>query len=523
MVVLLVLRQGLDGSGNDGLLYVLRRDRRVVDEPALGRPLSLDLLRFGTLELVQHRRHDARLEDEVGQDEDSHEDQEHLDLCTRLRRHLDVRSTLHALPNILGLSGQLHLVATCLLEALEDSIRVASADRGPELGIENEELVFLGHGQHLLEASVDFRTHRSIGQLEIDTNEFVLSVPTRRAQCAPGRPQGPLERPGGQLTLELAVVSKRTGHHLHQALAFHSGAALANVQLVAHPASIVRVSMSRRLGKFTLHSVLAGTLALDGGVMFGVVPKELWSTEVEPDEHNRVTVASRCLLIQNSERTVLVDAGPGTRWTSTEGERYRLDPKVDILGALDGMGIDASSITDVIISHLHWDQSGGLVRDQDGTPSLTFPRAVHHVQRRNWKWAHTPSAHDRRTFRHSDLDALERSGRLHFVEGETEILDGILLVPSEGHTVGQQLVRVQDEGETILYCGDTIPTAAHVRIAWGMGYDLYPLTVIEEKKQILAEALEENWLLFLARDSRFAACSVREDMGRAVVDETFEF
>ena len=278
--------------------------------------------------------------------------------------------------------------------------------------------------------------------------------------------------------------------------------------------------MPHMLGPFRLDSVVSGRFALDGGAMFGVVPRTLWEREMAPDSCHRIPLVTRSLVIQSDRRTILVDAGPGQRWSQKAKAIYGISVEEDVVTNLAAHGIDREAVTDVVITHLHWDHVGALVQE-DGT--LTFPRAVHHVQRRNWKWAHTPSERDRRSFRLEDLDPLEESGRLHFIEGETELIEGVALLPTEGHTVGQQLVRVTGEDGTVLHCADSIPTAAHVRLAWGMGYDLYPITVIEEKKQILAQALEFGWILFFPHDPRHAACTVREEAGQVVVDRYFDF
>lgn len=282
--------------------------------------------------------------------------------------------------------------------------------------------------------------------------------------------------------------------------------------------------MALRLGRYTLEEVPAGAFALDGGVVFGVVPKVLWAEELAADETNRVRLVARSLLISTGERRILVDAGPGPRWGERPRRIYGIEPEPDVVQGLAALGVAPEDVTDVVVTHLHWDHVGGLTReDEAGRLHLTFPRAAHHIQRRNWKWAHTPSERDRKSYRPEDFAVLEESGRVHFVEGETELLDGVQLLTCEGHTVGQQILRVTCEEGTVLFCGDTIPTAAHVRIPWAMGYDLYPLTMIEEKKQLLAQALEEGWILFFEHDPRFAACTVREDGSRVVVDRVVSF
>ena len=282
--------------------------------------------------------------------------------------------------------------------------------------------------------------------------------------------------------------------------------------------------MPLSLGRFTLHEVRDGTFALDGGSMFGVVPKPLWSKQLAADERNRVPLALRCLLVVDGVRRVLVDDGIGSKWDARHREMYGIDQSAyDLDRELARAGVSREAITDVVLTHLHFDHAGGTTRMEGAERVLSFPRATYHLQRRNWKWAHQPSDKDRGSFREENFDLLERSGRLHLLEGQTELYPGIELLVSEGHTVGLQLPRITDDERSVFYCGDIIPTTAHLRASWGMAYDLYPLTVIEEKKMILAQAVEERWTLFFEHDPRVAACTVKEDNGEVVVDGVVPF
>ena len=173
----------------------------------------------------------------------------------------------------------------------------------------------------------------------------------------------------------------------------------------------------------------------------------------------------------------------------------------------------------MVLTHLHFEHAGGTTRDG----ALAFPNATYHLQRRHWKWAHQPSEKDAGSFRREDFAALESSGRLHLLEGATELYEGIHLFISEGHTVGLQLVRVESGDEALVFCGDLVPTTAHLRPTWVAAYDLYPLTVIEEKTQLLAQALEERWILFLEHDPVVAACRLKDGgKGMVMVDEVID-
>jgi glyoxylase-like metal-dependent hydrolase (beta-lactamase superfamily II) len=275
--------------------------------------------------------------------------------------------------------------------------------------------------------------------------------------------------------------------------------------------------MPYSLGRFTLHAIRDGSLSLDGGAMFGVVPRPLWEKSFAPDERNRIQLALRCLLIVDGDRRVLVDDGAGLNWDGKHRDMYGIDASATNLEVqLKRAGCTRADITDVVLTHLHFDHAGGTNRDG----ALAFPNATYHLQRRHWKWAHQPSEKDAGSFRREDYAPLESSGRLHLLEGATELYPGIHLFLSEGHTVGLQLVRVESENQTLVFCGDLVPTTAHLKPSWVAAYDLYPLTVIEEKKQLLAQAVEEKWLLFFEHDPQVAACTVKDGgKGQVMVDE----
>ncbi len=281
-----------------------------------------------------------------------------------------------------------------------------------------------------------------------------------------------------------------------------------------------------RFGRFRIAPVDGGTFGLDGGAMFGIVPRPLWEKQIPPDERNRITLATRCLLIvdESSEqrRVILVDTGIGDEFPDKEREIFDIElPPGGIKGSLSRLGFAAEDVTDLIITHLHFDHVGGAT-EPDGTGGRrpTFPNATVHVQRRMWKWAEHPTEKDAGSFRPATYGAL--ADRLHLLDGPTEIVPGLGLIVSEGHTVGQQLPFLdgEDDGK-LLYCGDVIPTRAHIRLPWIMGYDLYPLTTLEEKKLLLAQALEEDWILFFEHDAEVAACRLAERKGHVVAGEPY--
>jgi len=281
-----------------------------------------------------------------------------------------------------------------------------------------------------------------------------------------------------------------------------------------------------RLGRWRLTALLDATFAVDGGSAFGVVPRALWSRELLPDGENRIRLAARSLLAvdEAAGRRVLVDAGFGDCLEPAFAARHAVDRRGGGLpAALRTLGLEASDVTDLVLTHLHLEHAGGLARPgAGGRPELAFPRATVHVQRRAWQWAHAPSEHDRAAFRPDLLEPLAHGSQLHLVDGELELFPGFELVVSEGHTVAQQLPRIRGEGSHLTCCGDLVPTAAHLRPAWGMAFDLQPLTAIEEKKVLLAEALEDDGILLFGHDPAIIACRLCERDGHPAFREAVE-
>ena len=273
-----------------------------------------------------------------------------------------------------------------------------------------------------------------------------------------------------------------------------------------------------RLGRWEVAAVQDGTFALDGGSLFGIVPRSLWAKQAPPDPQNRVRLAARCLLAVDADgrRRVLVDDGIGTGWEPAWGGRYGVDQSGGGLEAgLRAHGLSRADITDVVLTHLHFDHAGGTVRPgPGGRPEIGFPRATIHVQRRAWQWAQAPTEHDWAEFRPECFELLTHSSQLHLVDGEVELFPDLEVIVSEGHTTAQQLPRLRGGGTHLTCCSDLIPTAAHLRIPWGMAFDLRPLTTIEEKKVLLAEALEDDGILLFGHDPEIAACRLHEKDGQ---------
>jgi len=260
------------------------------------------------------------------------------------------------------------------------------------------------------------------------------------------------------------------------------------------------------IGPYKLHVVTAGHLGLDGGAMLGIVPRPLWEKTNPPDERNRIDLAMRLLLIEGPDRTFLVDTGVGDKFNEKLATIYKTREAPLADAVVREAGFDPDRITDVILTHLHFDHAGGATRG-DGT--AMFPNARYHVQRRQFEWAREPSIKDAGSFREDDFMPLYRDDRLELVEERAEIADGIELLPVEGHTPAMQLVKVADGGQTLLYAADLVPTTSHVRTPWIMAYDVEPLETAREKQQWLGRAADEDWIVFFEHDPNTAARRIR--------------
>jgi glyoxylase-like metal-dependent hydrolase (beta-lactamase superfamily II) len=253
-----------------------------------------------------------------------------------------------------------------------------------------------------------------------------------------------------------------------------------------------------RIGSYTLHALELGNFALDGGAMFGIVPKILWEKENPADAQNRIDMRTRCLLIRDekNKRNILVDSGIGDKDDAKFRDRFKVAPYA-LDAELKKHGLTPNDITDVIGTHLHFDHMGGLTKfDNANKLTARFPNAKIWLQKRNWKHAWDPNEKDRASYLKDNFSIYDNDSRLELLDGPEEIYPGISLRLSEGHTVGMQLPLIADNKSSLLYTADIIPMSAHVRVAWVMGYDCFPVTSIQEKKEILKDCVERNTAIF---------------------------
>lgn len=277
-----------------------------------------------------------------------------------------------------------------------------------------------------------------------------------------------------------------------------------------------------KIGSFEINIVTSGYFALDGGAMFGVVPKTLWERKIKADEKNRIRLATRNLLLSSGSRNILIDTGMGEKWTEKEKAIYAIEEDAPTLKkSLKQLDKTPDDITDVFITHLHFDHTGGSTVYENDKLVPAFPNAKYFISKKNFDWAAEPSVRDQASYVKENFMPLYDQGVLTFTD--STFFDAMFeIIPVEGHTFGQQLLKISDGSKTLLYCGDLIPTSAHIPLPYIMGYDLQPMVTLAEKKEILAKAAEEGWLLFFEHDAVTPIASVKKTEKGFSADQLFE-
>ncbi len=266
------------------------------------------------------------------------------------------------------------------------------------------------------------------------------------------------------------------------------------------------LSRTTTVGSIRIHGVEAGVVQLDGGAMFGIVPKPLWERRIPADPRNRIPLALRCLLIEAPNALVLVDTGVGNKYDEKFGDIYGISNDGEPTRLEDGIrhaGFDPGDVDIVLNTHLHFDHAGGnTVLAEDGEIRPSFPEARYVVQKEELELSHLQNERIRASYVLDNIDPITEAGLWDLVEGETEITEGVRVVPTPGHTPHHHSVLIESDEETACYLADVCPTSAHIPLPWIMGYDLEPLVTLESKRGLWTRALDEDWLLAFEHDPR---------------------
>jgi glyoxylase-like metal-dependent hydrolase (beta-lactamase superfamily II) len=272
-----------------------------------------------------------------------------------------------------------------------------------------------------------------------------------------------------------------------------------------------------------LHVINTGNLKLDGGAMFGVVPKVIWSKLYPCDENNLCNWAMRCLLVEDGQRRILLDCGIGDKQSEKFFSNYYLNGDDSLEKSLAAAGFTTDDITDVILTHLHFDHAGGAVRwnsDRTGY-ELTFRNATYRTSHRQWEWAVNANNREKASFLKENFLPIQENERLSLIEKDTEIYPGIMLRLFFGHTDGQVIPLITYAGKTIVFMADLLPSAAHIPLPYIMAYDTRPLLTLGEKDVFLKEASDKGYILFFEHDLYNECCTVHETEKGIRVKETF--
>ena len=272
-----------------------------------------------------------------------------------------------------------------------------------------------------------------------------------------------------------------------------------------------------KFGDVELFVVSDGYFWLDGGSMFGVVPKVLWNRLTPSDDRNRIRLALNCLLISTDGKNVLVDTGIGDRFSEKLIEIYRIERNANLLSSLTNLGVQPADVDIVINTHLHFDHCGGNTVERNGKYLPAFPKAKYVIQEKEWYAALNTDEKTESSYRRSDFIPLEETEQLMLIDGEYEVAPGVVALVTDGHTRGHQSVLITSNSQCALYLGDLIPTVHHLKIPYTTSYDQYPVDLTRCKKEIIKKAVDNNWLLIFEHDPDITFAYLAEEGEKKVL------
>ena len=267
-----------------------------------------------------------------------------------------------------------------------------------------------------------------------------------------------------------------------------------------------------QIGPYKLYSIDTSEFALDGGAMFGIIPKPLWEKEVPADDKNRIQMVTRSLLLVSEKNKIIIDTGNGSKWQEKFKDIYKIDlENLNLERSLGIYGFTPEDITDVYCTHLHFDHVGGNTKIVNGKLEPVFPNATYWVQTENWDLANSPSEKDAGSFMSADWSVLLENNMIHFVDGKESFLPEIDNHLTYGHTIGLMHPIIDDSTNKLIYMADLIPMAAHIPLPWVMAYDIHPAQTVQEKGEILPTIVDEEWIIFFEHDPVHQAATVQFD------------
>ncbi len=271
-----------------------------------------------------------------------------------------------------------------------------------------------------------------------------------------------------------------------------------------------------------LHVINTGFFKLDGGAMFGVVPKSIWNKSNPSDDNNLCSWAMRCLLIEDGNKLILVDNGIGDKQDAKFFSHYYLHGNDTLSSSLKKAGFSESDVTDMFLTHLHFDHCGGGVRYEQGKPVLTFKNATYWSNEHHWQWATQPNAREKASFLKENLLPMSDSGNLKFIDVKgSSPLSQFDIFYFDGHTEKMMIPKIRYRGKTICYMADLLPSIGHIPLPYVMAYDTRPLITLEEKAKFLNEAVDNNYILFFEHDPQVECCTLARTEKGIRVDRTF--